>query len=220
LSGPPQISQRDRPSTLSVTNIGELAAFLAFWLSCFVLPYQNEVIRPETFVMASLMANGCKISLAPIVLGYIYHGLGQVASHPDHPGQAHPCFPIHYVVGWLADTFPALYSQRPDSECPISYPALIRYAGMSAKRFTLAQTRSIFRNGQSISFHGSTFLEQSPKGRDLIDMKLSDEDFKFLLSIRSSVLPIRIGLNYFWSPIIQIDLLVALDLTKVFLLRT
>ena len=86
--------------------------------------------------MASLMAKGQKISLAPTVLGYIYHGLGQVASHPDHPGQANPCFPIHYVVGWLAKMFPALYSQRPDSECSADYPVLEGYAGMSAKRFT------------------------------------------------------------------------------------
>ena len=150
--------------------------------------------------MASLMANGRKISLAPTVLGYIYHGLGQVASHPDHPGQANPCFSIHYVVGWLAETFPALYSQRPDSECPANYPALIRYVEMSARRFTLAQARSIFRNGQSISFRASAFSEQSQKGRDLIDMKLSDEDFKFLLSTRSSVLPIRIGSEILLEP--------------------
>ena len=100
-----------KESTLNVTNIGELAAFLAFWLSRFVLSYRNEVIRPDTFVMASLMAKVQRISLASTVLGYIYHGLGQVASHPDHPGRANPCFPIHYVVGWLAEMFPALYSQ-------------------------------------------------------------------------------------------------------------
>jgi len=150
--------------------------------------------------MASLMENGHKISLAPTVLGYIYHGLGQIASHPDHPLQANPCFPIHYAVGWLAETFPSLYSQQPDSECPANYPALIRYAGMSARRFTLAQARSIFRNGQSISFRTSAFSEQSPKGRDLIDMKLSDEDFKFLLSTRSSILPIRIGSELLLEP--------------------
>jgi len=132
--------------------------------------------------MASLMANGRKISLAPTVLGYIYHGLGQVVSHP--------CFPINYVVGWLAETFLALYSQRPHSECLANYPALIHYAGILARRFTLAQARSIFINGESISFGASAFLEQSQKGRDLIDIKLLDEDFKFLLFTRSSVLPI------------------------------
>ena len=119
--------------TLNVTNIGELATLLAFWLSRFVLPYHNEVIRPETFVMAYVMAKGQKISLALTVLGHIYHGLGQTASHPNHPGHANPYFPIHYVVGLLAEVFSTLYSQRPDSESPVDYPALMRYIGMSAK---------------------------------------------------------------------------------------
>ena len=173
---------------------------MVFWLSRFARPYRSEVIRPETFVMASLMAKGKRISLAPTVLGNIYHGLGQVASHPDHPGRANRCFPIHYGVGWLAEMFPALYSQRPDSECPADYPVLMRYAGMSAKRYKLAQARSVFRNWQSISFRASAFCEQSPKGRDLVDMKVSDEDLKFLLSIRSSVLPIRVGSELLLEP--------------------
>ncbi|KAJ8449170.1 hypothetical protein Cgig2_027172 [Carnegiea gigantea] len=123
----------DRLLALNITTIGELAAFLAFWLSHFVLPYQSEVIRPETFVMASSMASGQKISLASMVLGYIYHGLEQVTSHPVHPGQANPSLPIHYVVGWLAELFLTLCSRRSDSECPIDYPVLIRNAGMSTK---------------------------------------------------------------------------------------
>ncbi|KAJ8436511.1 hypothetical protein Cgig2_003209 [Carnegiea gigantea] len=143
-SNPPRISQRERLSTLNVTNIGELAAFLAFWLSRFVLPYRSEVIQPETFVMTSLMAKGQRISLAPTMLGYIYHG-------------------------WLAEMFSTLYSQRPASECPADYPVLMRYVGMSAKWYTLSEARSIFRNGQSISFRASAFSEQSPKGRDLLN---------------------------------------------------
>ncbi|KAJ8428557.1 LOW QUALITY PROTEIN: hypothetical protein Cgig2_000421 [Carnegiea gigantea] len=135
-----------------------LVAFLAFWLSRFVLPCHSEVIRPETFVMTSLIAKGQKISLALTVLGCIYHGLGQVASHPDHP------------VGWLAEVFPALYSQRPDSECPVDYPTLI------------------------------AILERSPKGRDLVDINLLDENFKFLLCMRSSVLSIRIGSELLLEP--------------------
>ena len=43
---------------LNVTAEGELAAFLAFWLSNFVLPHGKEVIRSKTFVMAALMASG------------------------------------------------------------------------------------------------------------------------------------------------------------------
>ncbi|KAJ8428412.1 hypothetical protein Cgig2_024558 [Carnegiea gigantea] len=98
--------------------------------------------------------NGKRSKKAPIVLGYIYRDLEQVASHLDHP-----------------EIFSALYYQRPESECPIDYPALMRYAGI---------------NGKSISFQANTFWEQSPKGQHLVDMKLLDKDFKFLLSIRSS----------------------------------
>ncbi|KAJ8420352.1 hypothetical protein Cgig2_004353 [Carnegiea gigantea] len=37
---------------------GELAAFIPFWLSRFVLSHGKEVIRPETFAMAAFMASG------------------------------------------------------------------------------------------------------------------------------------------------------------------
>ncbi|KAJ8421341.1 hypothetical protein Cgig2_007198 [Carnegiea gigantea] len=70
----------------------------------------------------------------------------------------------------------------------VDYLALVHYAGMPAKRFSLAQAKSIFRNGQSVTFHASAFLEQSPKGQDLVDMKLSDEGFNFLLSISTPYL--------------------------------
>ena len=43
---------------LNVTAEGELAAFLAFKLSRFVLPHGKKVIRLETFVMATLMVSG------------------------------------------------------------------------------------------------------------------------------------------------------------------
>ena len=55
-------------ANLSVTTEGELDAFLTFWLSRFVLLYRKEFIRPQTFVMAALMASGQRISLAPMVL--------------------------------------------------------------------------------------------------------------------------------------------------------
>ncbi|KAJ8441383.1 hypothetical protein Cgig2_009091 [Carnegiea gigantea] len=146
---------------LSNFMVGSFLHSWPFWVSCFVLPYHNEVIRLEIFVMASLMAKGQKLSLAPTVLRCIYHGLGKVASHPNHPGRANICFPIHYVVGWLTEIFPALYSQRPNYKCPVDYPALMFYARMSAKQFTLEQARSIFRNEQSISFHASAFWENT-----------------------------------------------------------
>ncbi|KAJ8435382.1 hypothetical protein Cgig2_029753 [Carnegiea gigantea] len=94
-------------TNLTVTTEGELAAFLAFWLSRFVLPYGKEVIWPETFF-----------------LSYMYHQLGEAASHPDHPGKANAIFPSHYVIGWLAELFPYLYRRRPDNNRPSDFPPL------------------------------------------------------------------------------------------------
>ena len=54
---PLRISCRERMTDLSITAHGELATFLAFGLSHFIL-HGKEVIRPETFVMAALMAFG------------------------------------------------------------------------------------------------------------------------------------------------------------------
>ncbi|KAJ8425005.1 hypothetical protein Cgig2_025384 [Carnegiea gigantea] len=65
---PLRISRQKRMTDLNITTEGELAAFLAFWLSRFVLPHDEEVIRPETFAMAALMAFGQRVSLAPTVL--------------------------------------------------------------------------------------------------------------------------------------------------------
>jgi len=90
---PPSISRQKHMTKLNVSNEAELTAFLSFWLSRFVLPYDNEIIRPETFVIAALMASGKLISLAPIVPGYIYHGLGEAASHPAYPSKANVIFP-------------------------------------------------------------------------------------------------------------------------------
>ncbi|KAL0337535.1 UNVERIFIED_CONTAM: hypothetical protein Scaly_2028600 [Sesamum calycinum] len=60
-----------------------LAAYLACWLCLFVLP-GNDVnsIRPSTFKMASLMANGRRVNLAIPVLASIYEGLNTIATSP------------------------------------------------------------------------------------------------------------------------------------------
>ncbi|KAJ8433481.1 LOW QUALITY PROTEIN: hypothetical protein Cgig2_004419 [Carnegiea gigantea] len=59
--------------------------------------------------MATLLVKGHRLSLPPMVLGYIYH-----ASHPGYSGEAGATLPIHYVIGWLAELFPRLYSRHPD----------------------------------------------------------------------------------------------------------
>ncbi|BBH02393.1 hypothetical protein Prudu_012937 [Prunus dulcis] len=74
-----------RKLNLEISTEGRLTAFLAFFLSRFALPSRGSRIRPETFYMASLMARGIKVSIAPTVLGYIYHGLGETVTCPRGP---------------------------------------------------------------------------------------------------------------------------------------
>jgi len=59
-----------------------LAAYLSCWLCVFALPETKDwLIHPETFETASLMASGCKFSLALAVpvLASLYHGLNGIA---------------------------------------------------------------------------------------------------------------------------------------------
>ncbi|XP_062019571.1 uncharacterized protein LOC133736151 [Rosa rugosa] len=81
-SGVPKL--REPKLELKISKQGRLAAFLAFWLSRFVLPSNSKKIRPETFYMVSLMAQGIRVSLAPTVLGYVYHGLALIITTVHH----------------------------------------------------------------------------------------------------------------------------------------
>ncbi|KAJ8421650.1 hypothetical protein Cgig2_019223 [Carnegiea gigantea] len=133
-------------------TVAKLLPIHAELCSRFGLPHGKDVIRLETFVMAALMASRQRISLAPTALGYIYHGLRKAASHPDHPGKANTIFPIHYVIGWLAELFPFLYRRRPDSDCPGDFPTLVYYAGLLGSKLSLAQARHIFGDGRDRRF--------------------------------------------------------------------
>ncbi|KAJ8431097.1 hypothetical protein Cgig2_007513 [Carnegiea gigantea] len=59
-----------------------------------------------------------------------------------------------------------------------------------------SQVMHVFRNGRYLSLRVSSYHEDSCNGRDVIDMGLPDEDFKFLLSIRSSILPRRFARQF------------------------
>lgn len=196
---PQQRKHGKRQTALMISKKGELAAFLAYWLSRFVLPSRNSNLRPDTFYMACLMAEGVKVSLAPTVLGYIYHGLGLAVTDPKGPGDSRACFPIHYVVGWLGEYFPCLYKCRADSELPPSYPHLARYAGVEAVELDISSARRVFRTNVSVIYRPSPFIEQN--GCFLADdSNLSSEQFEMLVCMRSSLLPVRVGHDLLLEP--------------------
>ena len=64
----------------------------------------DQLIRPETFEMANLMALGCTFSLAVPVLASLYRGLNWIA-HVAKPSYSRSFFACHYLYRWLAHYF-------------------------------------------------------------------------------------------------------------------
>ncbi|KAI0516062.1 hypothetical protein KFK09_008734 [Dendrobium nobile] len=77
-----------------------LISFVATWLCYFVFPSQNRVFRPSTLLMASLIASGRRVSLAPTVIAQIYRSLGQICTTYGS-GQCSVEIPWHYLHGWM-----------------------------------------------------------------------------------------------------------------------
>ena len=93
------------------------------------------------------------------MLGYIYHGLGEAASNPDHPKKGNTIFPNHYVICWLAELFPCLYRRLLDSDCLGNFPSLVYYARMLGGTLTLRQARHVCRNGRYLSLRPANIMK-------------------------------------------------------------
>ncbi|KAJ8430056.1 hypothetical protein Cgig2_011591 [Carnegiea gigantea] len=203
------IFHQERMTYLSVTTD-------AFWLSHFVLPYGKEAVRPRTFVMVALMASRHQINLASTVLGYIYHSLGEVASHPDHPNKANAIFFSHYLIVCLAKLFPCLYHRCPDSDCPSGFSTLVHYAGLLGSKLSLSQATHIFRDGRYLSLRANSYFEDYNNGRDVIDMGYRMRILNFFCLFGPLYFLYVVEPNYFGSPITPNDLLANLDSIKRF----
>ena len=82
-----------------------LATYLSCWLRVFLFQEtRDQLIRPETFETASLMASGCTFSLAVPILASLYRGLNGIA-HVAKPSYTRSFFTCHYLYGWLAHYF-------------------------------------------------------------------------------------------------------------------
>ncbi|CAN6570850.1 unnamed protein product [Malus baccata var. baccata] len=161
--------------------------------------FKGGKVRPETFPMACLMAQGSRVSLAPTVLGYIYHGLGDIVSCLRGPGFTYISMPVHYIVGWLGKHFPFLYRSRPDSDFPKGYPQLATYAGIEPREVNISHARFIFRSDKSVIYRPTVFVEE--KGCSLMDNEdLSDDYFEFLVCVRTAKLPVRIDEHSWIEP--------------------
>jgi hypothetical protein len=77
-----------------------LTAFLSWWLCYFVIPSQPlGMIRPDTFVMASMLARGQTLSLAIPALANIFRCL-RILSTSSDPSYCDEVIPFHFLGGW------------------------------------------------------------------------------------------------------------------------
>ncbi|KAJ8446033.1 hypothetical protein Cgig2_012377 [Carnegiea gigantea] len=74
--------------------------------------------------MAAIMASKQQICLPPTMLGYIYYGLGEATSNPDHPGKDPQ--PLGNILVGGVISLP-IYHHHSDSNCPDDFPSLTLY---------------------------------------------------------------------------------------------
>lgn len=96
-------NRHDKPLTFTSMRDGRiyLAAFIAIWLCSFVVVGGGPYIRPGVLVMASWIAVGRKISLAPPALSSIYFSLRRISRHPVGPSFCKKPWATHYIIGWM-----------------------------------------------------------------------------------------------------------------------
>ncbi|KAE8771788.1 hypothetical protein D1007_56293 [Hordeum vulgare] len=90
----------------------EHGAFLAMWLSRYVLPAQPfDVVREDVLPLAARLARGRCSALAPAVLAHIYNDLSAL-SHHLNSGKSHQPLvagaPLHILQLWVWERFPEL----------------------------------------------------------------------------------------------------------------
>nr|GLL20301.1 uncharacterized protein LOC105964676 [Ipomoea trifida] len=188
-------SVSDAPfETLGLPRIQEeeiyLAAFLACWLCVFVLPSTpSHVIRPETFRMACIMAQGRRVCLAVPVLASIYHGLNLV-SRAISPGFIKSTFPYHYLYGWLS-AYLNTHFEAPNLMSP--RPRMVSFSGEGgAKFYSETDARKKIFKGESINW----LYASRNHDRDYIfhdDGKGIEEDLEYFLCLRPCRLILRQG---------------------------
>ncbi|KAL0915257.1 hypothetical protein M5K25_015660 [Dendrobium thyrsiflorum] len=119
-----------RPITArGISEETSLVAFIATWLCYFVFPDQSRVLRPSTLLMASVIATGRRVSLAPAVLARIYRGFGQiVASYGRRQRTVEVSW--HYVHGWVHMHVAGAFScaELPDHYRDHFFPTLLQLA--------------------------------------------------------------------------------------------
>lgn len=89
------------------------------------------------------MTQGFGVSLALHVLGLIYHSIGTFGIHPKGPRLANTSLPIHYVVRWLGEHTPEVFTCQPNNYFLEHCHFVARYTKIEAKYVSSSLARVI-----------------------------------------------------------------------------
>ncbi|KAH6802992.1 hypothetical protein C2S51_034438 [Perilla frutescens var. frutescens] len=170
-----------------------LAAHIACWLCCFVLPDgDGNLIRPDTFKMASMMAAGKRVSLTIPVLTSIYRGLNNISNSLD----LSTAFPVHFVYSWVAHYFKThfLFERKTHTS------RMIQYSGEGgARQYDFSKARKRIFQGD-ISWNCTMFTGEDYVKSFVDDDAASESEQCFFMAIRSNYLIRRLSKRFVVEP--------------------
>ncbi|XP_020081335.1 uncharacterized protein LOC109704984 [Ananas comosus] len=191
----------------SYTEDTTRAAYISLWLCNFVMPSGlDHFIKPETFIMASKLALGEKVSLAPAILCAIHAGLSFMSDHSEGPAHPGPQFPVNFLYEWIGLHFEQTYSRKVISDnikniaSLRSPPQMIFFMDAAASPFNAKRARIHLRSSAHFVWRPLPYSYSFVNDGWLYDAKLAPgeckyprEVYEYIISIRQSVLPLRLG---------------------------
>ncbi|MQL79920.1 hypothetical protein Taro_012371, partial [Colocasia esculenta] len=209
-----QNSERERKTPALGQDSLVNEAYLAYWLSTFVLPFGEEGnIRPEVIYPACSLAGGVQLALAPAALANIFHGLGDLTASPS-PRDRSIILPTHYLSAWAGLLLPELCHNisLENPSMPLLFmfrnrPEQVHQRQLSEARRRLSFVPSAGQSGLDLaccSRDSRPYAEESRGGRiyHLPHTSAPSASFRkeWLCCIRPSVMLFRQGGSLFMEP--------------------
>ncbi|XP_073066001.1 uncharacterized protein [Primulina eburnea] len=173
-----------------------LAAYLSCWLCAFILPFDDaNTIRPSTFKIANIMANGRKVGLAVPTLTSIYRGLNKIVGS-SNPSQVSSTFPVHFIYGWLAHYFKTHFQVWQG----VRSPKMASFSGEGgAKYYDPSEARKKIHKEDFVSWT-CTMITRNKDFLYLDNGNAEEFEQNYFIAIRSSYLSLRQGGHFIIEP--------------------
>ena len=156
--------------------------------------------------MATKLAKGTRISLAPAVLAYICTNLDAMALHRRGPCYASVSLPFHFLYGWIESHFAGTYARRNKPSDSIKnidglreIPSMAYISGVGASTFNLKRARNVLRKEEYLKWRPFTCADFKNEGwfedhKDPNnDNRLGTTQAEYFIALCQSVIPLRLG---------------------------